>query len=45
MNRNSNRHDIVGVVAEIYVHHVHEPLDRDTRSGQQKQGQGDLTGD
>ena len=34
MNRNSNRHDIVWVVAEIYMQHAHEPLDRNTSGGQ-----------
>src|SRR5580658_10274762 len=45
MNRNPNRHDIVRVVAEIDMHHVHEALDSYSRGRQQKQRQGDLAGD
>src|ERR1700733_10612387 len=45
MNRNSHGHDIVRVIAEIYMHHVHEAFDRDSRGRQQKQRQGDLAGD
>ena len=43
VHRNSDRHDIVRVVAEIHMQHAHKALDRYTRSGQQQQREGDLT--
>ncbi len=45
MDGNANRHDVVGIVAQIHPHHAHESLNRRSRSSQQKKRQRDLSGD